>query len=123
MSIYFSKTTGGFYDPAIHGSAIPADAVEISTEAHTELLAAQSAGKVIVGDKKGLPQAVDPAPIVVTWASLRAKRDALLSGSDWTQLADAPVDAAAWATYREALRDITETFATPDAVVWPTKPE
>lgn len=123
MSLYYSKTTGGFYDPEIHGSAIPEDAVEISTEAHAELLAAQSAGKVIVGDADGLPQAVDPAPVVVTWDAIRAKRDALLAASDWTQLADAPVDAAAWATYRQSLRDLTETFATPAAVVWPTKPE
>lgn len=121
--MFYSKTTGGFYDPAIHGEAIPADAVEISKERHAELLTEQTNGKVIVGDKKGLPQAVDPAPIVVTWDAIRAERNRLLAASDWTQLADAPVDKPAWATYREALRDITETFATPDAVVWPTKPE
>lgn len=118
----YSKTTGGFYVPEIHGSAIPEDAVEISVEAHVELLAAQSAGKVIVSDKKGLPKAVAPAAPVITWDDVRSKRNALLSASDWTQLADAPVDRAAWATYREVLRDITETFATPDAVVWPARP-
>jgi len=119
----YSKTTGGFYDPEIHGSAIPEDAVEISTEAHAELIAAQSAGKVIVADKKGNPKAVDPAPVVVTWESLRAKRDELLSGSDWSQLPDAPVDAAAWATYRKALRDLPTTYPDAATVVWPTKPE
>ena len=118
----YSKTTGGFYDPEIHGDAVPDDCVEISKERHAELLAEQSSGKVIVADKKGKPQAVPaPAP-VVTWDMVRSKRNELLSASDWTQLADAPVDKATWATYREALRDITETFATPDAVVWPTKP-
>lgn len=119
----YSKTTGGFYDPEIHGEAVPSDCVEISKEAHAELLAEQSSGKVIVSDKKGLPQAVTPAAPVLTWDTVRSQRNALLSASDWTQLADAPVNKPAWATYREALRDITETFATPDAVVWPTKPE
>ena len=118
----YSKTTGGFYDPEIHGEAVPSDCVEISKERHAELLAEQSSGKVIVSDKKGLPKAVDPVAPALTWDAIRAQRNALLSESDWTQLADAPVDKAAWATYREALRDITETFATPDAVVWPTKP-
>lgn len=28
-----------------------------------------------------------------------------------------------WRFYRQALRDIPETFAEPDNVVWPTKPE
>ena len=40
-------------------------------------------------------------------SSNRSKRNYLLSDSDWTQVADAPVDATAWATYRQALRDIT----------------
>ena len=46
-------------------------------------------------------------------AQLRAARDAALKASDWTQLADAPVDQEAWATYRQALRDL------PDAEGWP----
>lgn len=118
----YSKTTGGFYDPEIHGEAVPSDCVEISKERHAELLAEQSSGKVIVADKKGMPKAVDPAPVAITWDMVRSKRNELLAASDWTQLADAPVDKAAWATYRESLRDITETFDKPDAVVWPTKP-
>ena len=118
----YSKTTGGFYDPEIHGESAPSDCVEISKERHAELLAEQSAGKVIVGDSEGLPQSVTPATPALTWDAVRSKRNALLSASDWTQLADAPVNKDAWASYREVLRDITETFATPDAVVWPPKP-
>lgn len=119
----YSKSTGGFYDPEIHGESVPSDCVEISKEAHAELLAAQSAGKVIVADKKGLPKAVAPAPVAVTWDAIRAKRDGLLAGSDWTQLADAPVDKAAWSAYRQSLRDITKTFGSPEAVIWPTQPK
>lgn len=56
----WSKTTNGFYDAAIHGFNIPADAVEITTEHHVALLAAQSAGQRIVADANGYPVAVDP---------------------------------------------------------------
>lgn len=56
------------------------------------------------------------------WDRVRVERDRLLAASDWTQVADAPVDSAAWATYRQTLRDIPQDFATPDEVVWPTPP-
>lgn len=46
--MFFSKLTSGFYSRDIHGDAIPADAVEITDEYHSELLAGQSAGKRIV---------------------------------------------------------------------------
>jgi hypothetical protein len=56
------------------------------------------------------------------FAAIRTERNAKLSASDWTQLPDAPVDALAWAEYRQALRDITDT-ADPFAVVWPDAPK
>jgi len=52
----------------------------------------------------------------------RAERDALLTASDWTQVADAPVDTAAWATYRQALRDIPSQSGFPDNITWPQEP-
>ena len=55
-------------------------------------------------------------------AEARAKRNGLLAASDWTQVADAPVDQAAWATYRQALRDITAQVGFPADIAWPTKP-
>lgn len=53
---------------------------------------------------------------------IREYRNALLTSSDWTQVADAPVDQAAWATYRQALRDVPEQEGFPASVVWPTPP-
>jgi len=41
---------------------------------------------------------------------VRLWRDAQLARTDWTQVADAPVDASAWATYRQALRDLPATI-------------
>ncbi len=53
---------------------------------------------------------------------VRAERNGLLTASDWTQVADAPVDKAAWATYRQALRDISGQEGFPWAIIWPTQP-
>ena len=54
---------------------------------------------------------------------VRDQRNRLLNQSDWTQVADAPVDKQAWAVYRQALRDITNQPGFPTEVTWPTKPE
>jgi hypothetical protein len=51
--------------------------------------------------------------------SVRLQRDQLLKDSDWTQVADAPVDKKAWATYRQLLRDITTQETFPYDIVWP----
>jgi len=48
------------------------------------------------------------------WRQIRLWRNAQLSMSDWTQLPDAPVDAAAWAAYRQSLRDIDDTQSPDD---------
>jgi hypothetical protein len=51
------------------------------------------------------------------------QRNALLASSDWTQLPDVPLDTkTAWATYRQALRDITDQPGYPFNIVWPTPP-
>lgn len=55
-------------------------------------------------------------------ANVRQRRTALLLESDWTQMVDAPVDQAAWATYRQALRDLPQQNGFPYSVEWPTKP-
>jgi len=60
----------------------------------------------------------------VELSNLRTKRNLMLQASDWTQGADVPTGIkSAWTIYRQALRDITETYSSLDDVVWPTKPE
>ena len=39
-------------------------------------------------------------------SQIRGQRDRLLAACDWTQIADCTVDKTAWATYRQALRDL-----------------
>jgi len=53
---------------------------------------------------------------------VRSTRNEILSKYDWTQVADAPVDKAAWATYRQALRDVPAQTGFPWEVTWPTTP-
>lgn len=55
----------------------------------------------------------------------RARRDALLSESDWTQLQDAPLteqELQAWREYRQHLRDVPEREGFPQDFEWPTAP-
>ena len=53
---------------------------------------------------------------------VRLIRDYKLAQCDWTQLPDATADKAAWAEYRQALRDITLIDGFPDNVSWPSAP-
>lgn len=55
-------------------------------------------------------------------ASARNQRDTLLTQTDWTQVADAPVDKAVWASYRQALRDVPQQIGFPTTITWPVKP-
>jgi len=64
-------------------------------------------------DERQLEQEADEA---------RTQRDALLSQSDWTQVPDAPVDQAAWAEYRQALRDVPQQAGFPTEITWPQIP-
>ena len=54
--------------------------------------------------------------------SVRSQRTQLLKDSDWTQVADAPVDKTAWAAYRQALRDVPSQAGFPWDIQWPDKP-
>jgi len=54
--------------------------------------------------------------------NVRATRDAKLAECDWTQVADAPVDKTVWATYRQALRDVTAQEGFPWTITWPEQP-
>jgi hypothetical protein len=75
--------------------------------------------------KKTLDDAWPQVQHDVKWDAVRAERDRRLAACDWTQLADnalAAPDIAAWAAYRQQLRDIPQDYNDPDLVVWPEKP-
>lgn len=65
---------------------------------------------------------------MIDWDYIRKKRDIRLARCDWTQFSDSPLSdsqKAEWVTYRQALRDIPQTYSTATEyadIVWPTEP-
>ena len=120
--IFYSPSEKGFFHSEIH-EVMPEDKIAVTAEKHAALLAAQAEGKEIVmhnGNVVARERASD-----LTWENIRSRRNRLITKSDWTQLPDNSLDDNAknmWRTYRQALRDITETFADPNSVVWPASP-
>tara|TARA_R110002153_G_scaffold43358_1_gene122597 strand:+ start:991 stop:1380 length:390 start_codon:yes stop_codon:yes gene_type:complete len=87
-------------------------------------------GKMIDTKTNNLMDSNAELPFPLTFAGkLRTIRGGILIGSDWTQFPDSPLNdakKAEWATYRQALRDIPETYSDAtslDDIIWPTKPE
>jgi hypothetical protein len=60
-------------------------------------------------------------PPAITWADIRSERDSLLAATDWWAVSDRAMSLDE-TNYRQALRDLPQTFANPEDVVWPTKP-
>lgn len=140
MRHYFSPANMAFYTDRSHGARrieellspaaqaagrkprlienpdcrMPGDVIELSAAEHSELMAAQGEGKVIVLDTRKRPVAIDP---VITEeqviAANRATRNRQLRDSDWTQMPDAllaePEWKAAMAAWREAVRGVDLT--------------
>jgi len=94
--------------------------------------------KVTGSDANGTAiESSNPADFGTTWAAvvakrdeliaaqplkeLRAERDRLIAATDWWAGSDHTMTAEQIA-YRQALRDITDTYTSLDDVVWPTKP-
>ena len=94
--------------------------------------------KVTGADANGSAiESTDPADWGTTWAAvvakrdeliaaeplklLRAERDRLIAATDWWAGSDRTMTAEQ-TTYRQALRDITDTATSLSDVTWPSKP-
>ena len=94
--------------------------------------------KVTGSDANGSAiESSDPNDFGTTWAAVSAKKDELVAAeplrllreernrliaeTDWWASSDLTMTAEQTA-YRQALRDITNTYTSLDDVVWPTKP-
>ncbi len=101
-------TAGTLVNNAVNSGYLPEDVLEIETNNYQ------------VGD------VWNGSAFVESFAerakSVRQSRDEKLKDCDWTQVADAPVDKAAWATYRQALRDVTTQTGFPWTITWPEMP-
>ena len=91
---------------------LPSGSEQISQSDHDQLL----------NEYRQWRAELDEKMIEETADQMRSERDALLAKSDWTQVADAPVDAEAWAVYRQALRDVPQQSGFPGDIEWPTPP-
>lgn len=66
------------------------------------------------------------SPKIVGWDWARSYREQLLKQSDWTQLPDCPLSnekKQLWTTYRQQLRDITDSVDNPEDGVFPPDPD
>jgi len=94
--------------------------------------------KVVGADVNGSAiESSDPADFGVTWAQVKAKYDELvaaepmrllraernqrLANTDWWASSDLTMTEAQ-TDYRQALRDVTDTYTSLDDVVWPEEP-
>ena len=111
----------GFYTKEIHGDNIPTPNIELTEEQWSE--ANNSRCKVVNGMHTQNPITPEEE-LEKQYAMLRGDRDGLLSKCDWTQFSDSPLsDAqkAAWATYRQELRDLPNNVDI-NNVVFPIPP-
>lgn len=102
-------------------------------EMFRKITGADDDGRAITSD--------DPADFGVTWSQLLAKRNELeaaeplkllreernqrLTDTDWVVVKAQETGGTVsteWQTYRQALRDITDTYTSLDTVVWPAQP-
>jgi hypothetical protein len=56
------------------------------------------------------------------WEQIKLWRNAELSRTDWTMHTDAPTNKEAWATYRQALRDLPVQGGQAEAAIFPVAP-
>lgn len=125
MSKYYLASQFGFYDDRFHG-LIPEGAVRISDALYSAVMTNRPSNKVISTDANGMPCLVDPVPPTLEQleGAIRAKRNALLAQTDWTQSIDIPVETQVkWRPYRQALRDVPEQNGFPNDVQWPAMPQ
>ena len=125
---FYSASTGGFYTPDIN-PVMPADVVEITEEYYQSLLQGQSEGLQIVADARGYPILITPAPVPPTAEQNKATASSLLTGTDWTTIADVanPINNPYLANqdefiaYRNEIRKIA-VYPTAGDLVWATSP-
>lgn len=134
MTIFFSATTGAFYDDELWEASLPDDAAEVTAERHAELMGATTKGQIIQADQDGAPIAVDaPTPPAEAVAIVvRRRRDAEIARLRWfverhrdeitlgvtTTLT--PEDFTLVLQHIQLLRDLPDQAGFPTDVEWPT---
>lgn len=112
--------------PTMHiGARLPyeGETIEAIVEMYAPVRYWEEINTPVVTVTPGQSGSIVVQPIVPNATEIAlALRTQLLVNSDWTQLPDVPLSAekkAQWATYRQALRDITNQSGFPDNINWP----
>lgn len=105
MTLFYSASSGGFYDSVVN-AVIPGDAVEITPDTHAALMLAQAQGDRIQPDAAGKPIAVPPAAL--TLAQVQADLCATIdAAADAAYVAIGGPSPGRLAEYEQAKADAT----------------
>lgn len=123
MYMAYDEGTGqfaGWYDDEIH-STIPTPNVVMNKEEYLAYYTLMNDHDMNLFFREGkiVPEKMAK---VISWGDIRYSRDLKLKATDWSQARDVP-DAIAekYSAYRQALRDVPQTFNSPESVIWPVK--
>jgi hypothetical protein len=110
----------GFYNSEA-GVPIPNDAIKITEDQYNYFIFTMNQENKMLSLEDG-QLVLKPRQYKISWEMIKKKRNKILSECDYTQMPDWPGNKIEWATYRQALRDITTSFSDPNEVVWPKAP-
>lgn len=109
-------------DPMPHKEVIRLKTEEDATDPITGEVDQAQVGQPIYGNRWFIGHTVENKPQDQAETAVRNQRNRLLSDTDWMALSDNTITPER-ATYRQALRDITDQEGFPYSVEWPIKPE
>jgi hypothetical protein len=122
MTYLYSPTSKGFYNDSIH-SVIPSDAIPLTDEEYNNAFNSLHNGESIKIGNHSIRFEISKDQGAIL-ESVRKKRDALLSASDWSLFPDSPLstnDKKIWKEYRQQLRDMM-TDLDINNIIWPVRP-
>jgi hypothetical protein len=124
MTIYYSPSLKGFYDTEVGYGQYPNDVIDVTDQYAYLIDQINNYNREITVVDSQIVVVDRPVSITIpTWDEIISLRNKLLLESDFTQLPDVNLpNKQEWASYRQLLRDISQTYQEPSTVVWPTPP-
>lgn len=109
MTKLYSATTGGFYDPEIHGKNMPSDAVDITESEYSGAMLGQADGHAIRANTQGKPELYIPD---VSADEINSEIEAFLLRTNWVWEGDhgrSNADVTATKAFRTAMINADRT--------------
>jgi hypothetical protein len=98
------------------------NAVRIDEDANGNITAYDATGQIISIDSSAISVKAAEMLTEQKLLEVRQERNRLLAETDYWVFSDTATATQAQLDYRQALRDITNTYTSLDDVVWPEKP-